>query len=128
MDEEGNAVSATYRIGPLKLSGQYGEYKRNGTQTQKGYYVGGEWTRGAHVLLASYQNSEGGGANGSAQPKCDLAGIGYRYEFSTRTAFGAEYADVNNRSGSLCNFGTSPLAITAGQDPRGLGVGLRHTF
>lgn len=128
VDEEGNAVSASYRIGPVKLSGQYGEYRRHGTQTQKGYYVGAEWTRGSHVLLASYQNSDGGGANASAQPKCDLVGIGYRYELSRRTALVAEYADVNNKSGSLCNFGTSPLAITAGQDPKGLGVGLRHVF
>jgi hypothetical protein len=35
---------------------------------------------------------------------------------------------VNNRSGALCNLGANPLAITEGQDPRGVGLGIRHVF
>lgn len=40
----------------------------------------------------------------------------------------SEFADVDNKAGNLCNFGTSPLTISAGQDPRGFGAGLRHVF
>jgi predicted porin len=128
VDEEGDAVSATYRLGPVKLSGQYSEYKKTNTTTQKAYYAGVEWNIGQHALLASYQNSKNGGVTTATQPACDLVGLGYRYDFTKRTAFYAEYADVNNKVGSLCNFGTSPLTITAGQDPQAYAFGVRHTF
>lgn len=128
VDEEGNAVSATYRLGAVKLSGQYGEYRKTRTATQKSYYGGVEWNIGKHALLASYQYSKDGGVTTTAQPECDLVGLGYRYDFTRRTAFFAEYADVSNKVGSLCNFGTSPLAITAGQDPQAFAFGLRHNF
>lgn len=129
IEEDGHAVSASWRVGPVKLSGQYGEYRRTQATKQKGWYVGGEWTLGSHALLASWQDSRGGGATTDAvQPSCDLLGVGYRYDFSRRTAFVAEFARVKNKVGGLCNFGTSPLAIATGQDPKGFGAGFRHLF
>jgi hypothetical protein len=35
---------------------------------------------------------------------------------------------VNNKVGALCNFGSNPLAITAGQGLRGLAAGMRTRF
>jgi len=35
---------------------------------------------------------------------------------------------VDNKVGALCNFGTNPVAISAGQDLREFGVGLRIAF
>jgi len=129
VDEEGNAVSAFYRFGGFRLIGQYGEYKKTGTVKQKGWAAGFDWALGKHVILAIYQDSKDGGAAGAAsQPKCDLVGLGYRYDFTKRTSFIAEYAQVTNDNGATCNFGTSPLSIAAGQDPRGFGAGIRHTF
>lgn len=127
-NEIGNAVSAFYRLGSLKLSGQVGRYKRTGTETQRSYMVGLDWALGKHVLLASLQNSRNGGVTTAAQPKCNLVGLGYRYDFSRRTSLVADYTKIDNDVGNLCNFGTSPLTITAGQDPRGLAIGARHTF
>ena len=128
VNEIGNAVSATYKIGSVKLSAQSGRYQRTGTETQRSYMAGLDWAIGKHVILATYQNSKNGGVTTAAQPKCDLVGIGYRYDFSRRTSFVADYTKVDNDVGSLCNFGTAPLTIGAGQDPRGASVGLRHTF
>ena len=128
VEEEGNVVSGYYVMGAAKLFGQYGEYKRTGTTTQKSYLAGASWTLGNHVLLASYQNSRDGGAANAAQPKCDLVGVGYRYDFSKRTSLVAEYVKVTNDVGNLCNFGTLPLTITAGQDPVGFAIGARHIF
>ncbi len=128
VDEEGSAVSASYALGALKLFGNYGQYKRTGTQTQDSWLAGLEWKLGKHVILAAYQDSRDGGTAGTAQPSCTLVGLGYRYDFTRRTSFIAEFADIDNKAGNLCNFGTSPLTISAGQDPRGLGVGLRHLF
>lgn len=128
VNETGNAISAYYKFGGLKLSGQTGRYKRTGTETQRSYMVGLDWAFGKHVLLASVQNSRNGGVMTAVQPKCDLVGIGYRYDFSKRTAFVSDYTKIDNDVGNLCNFGTSPLTIGAGQDPRGFAVGFRHTF
>lgn len=129
MNEEGSAFSATYDFGGVKLFGNYGRYKRTGTVTQDSWLAGLEWKLGRHVLLAAYQDSQDGGASSAAtQPACSLVGLGYRYDFTKRTSFIAELAVVDNKSGNLCNFGTSPLTISAGQDPRGFAAGLRHLF
>jgi predicted porin len=128
VNETGNAISAYYKFGGLKVSGQTGRYKRTGTETQRGDMLGLDWTLGKHVLLAAWQQSRNGGTTTAAQPKCDLVGIGYRYDFSKRTSLVTDYTKINNDVGNLCNFGTSPLTITAGQDPRGVAVGVRHLF
>jgi len=127
--EDGTGIAGSYKIGPVKLDGQYGRYKRTGTETQKSWMAGIEWMMGAHNLLFSYQDSTKGGATGTAQPECDMWSAGYRYDFSKRTSFMANYARVENDTGALCNFGQGGLAgLTAGQDPRGFAIGVRHTF
>ena len=128
VDEEGNAISGEYRIGPVKLSGQYGEYERTGTTKQKSYQVGVQYYVGNHQFIATYSASKDGGAVNTLQPECDLAALGYRYNFSRRTFFIASYAQVENDVGRLCNFGSGALTITDGQDPQGFSVGLRHVF
>jgi predicted porin len=128
MTEIGNAISGNYKAGAVKLFGQAGRYSRTSTERQKSYMVGLEWMIGKNALLASYQNSKNGGVSTAAQPKCNLLGLGYRYDFSKRTSFIADYTKIDNDVGSLCNFGTVPLAIAAAQDPRGLSAGFRHTF
>ena len=128
-DEDGRGVAGYYRFGSVKLSGQYGLYRRTGTVTQRSYMMGLEAVSGAHALLGSYQFSRNGGVFASiTQPRCHLFGAGYRYRFSPRTFFIAQYARVNNRIGALCNFGTNPLAISEGQDLLGMAVGLRTGF
>ena len=125
-DEEGHGVSGFRHFGPLRISGQYGLYRRTGTLTQKSYMIGFQLVHGAHELLGSYQRSRNGGvASLAAQPRCDLVGVGYRHPFSPRAFFIAQYARVNNKVGALCNFGTNPLVISAGDDLRGFAVGLR---
>jgi len=114
----------------VKLSGEYGEYTRTNTIKQKSYQVGVVWTFGGNNLLASWSRSKDGGstAAGAAHPECKMGAFGYRYDFSRRTSFMANYTKVDNEVGNLCNFGTAPLTITGDQDPKGLSVGVRHTF
>jgi predicted porin len=129
VDEKGNAFAGAFTFGPVKLSGQYGEYTRTGTEKQKSFQVGMDWFFGNNHILGSYSKSKYGGASGGAQPECKLAAVGYRYDFSRRTSFMANYTKVDNETGNLCNFGQSALAgIAAGQDPKGVSVGVRHVF
>lgn len=128
VDEEGQTVAGSFQLGPVKLGGQYGEYKRTGTRKQKSYLAAVEWAIGKHSLIAEYQDSKDGSLEGTAQARCNVPSGGYKYNFSARTFFVASYTRVNNRVGSLCNFGNGQLTITADQDPQGYSVGLRHAF
>jgi predicted porin len=128
VDEEGHGISGEYRVGSVKLSGQYGEYTRTGTAKQKSYQVGAQWFLGKHRLIATYSASKDGGATGAVQPECDLTALGYRYDFSRRTFFIASWARVQNEEGNLCNFGSGGLTISNRQDPEGFSLGLRTVF
>ena len=129
IDEEGHGLGGYVRLGGAKLMAHAGQYTRTGTRKQKGYALGLDWTfAGPNHVLAIYQNSRDGGALTAEQPRCDLVGIGYRYDFSRRTMFTAYYTKVNNKVGSLCNFGAATLRISDGQDPQGYSAGLRHVF
>jgi len=121
--EEGNALSAAFTMGGLKLSGQYGEYSKDGqADDDKSYMVGLTWTfAGKHGILASYQNAEQGNND------CDMYSVGYKYDWTKRTFFVASYTEVDNSAGMNCNFGTNPLGTT-GQDLKGFLVGFRHLF
>ena len=124
VDEEGHGISGEYRFGPVKLSGQYGEYERTGTTKQKSYQVGAQWYTGKHQFIATYSASKDGGANGAVQPECDLTAVGYRYNFSRRTFFITSYARVQNDQGNLCNFGSG--GAHHHQRPGSAGLQRRH--
>lgn len=126
----GNGLAAYFRLGGAKLMAQYGVYSATGEKKQKSFALGLDWVfaQTSHLLVL-YQNSKDGGLNTLAvQPECDAIGIGYRYDFSRRTMFQANYVKVNNKTGNLCNFGAGTLNISEGQDPKGFAAGFRHTF
>ncbi len=129
VDETGNGVSGEWRIGPVKLSGQYGEYERTNATKQKSYQVGFQYYLGKHQFILTYSASQDGGLNTAAvQPECDLSAVGYRYNFTKRTFLIGSYAKVDNKTGSLCNFGSNTITISEGQDPQGYSLGMRHVF
>ena len=129
VSQVGNGIAGYFRLGTAKIMGQYGTYTKTNAKTQKGWALGMDWTFvGNSHLLVLYQRSKDGGANNAVQPSCDAIGIGYRYDFSRRTMFQANYVRVNNKTGNLCNFGAGALNIAEGQDPRGFAAGVRHTF
>lgn len=129
IEEEGNGIGGYVRLFGAKLMAQYGEYTRTGTAKQKSYALGVDWVFAEpHHFLGIYQNSRDGGPTNAAQPKCDMFGVGYRYDFSRRTMVTAYYTKVSNDVGNLCNFGAATLSITNGADPQGFSAGIRHTF
>jgi predicted porin len=126
----GNGIAGYFRFGLAKLMAQYGVYDGTGLKKQKSFALGLDllFAQTSHLLVL-YQNSKDGGAATLAQqPECDALGIGYRYDFSRRTMFQANYVKVNNKVGRLCNFGAGTLSITNGADPTGFAAGVRHTF
>jgi predicted porin len=129
MKEEGLGIAARERFGRLQASAQYGAYRATRNTTQRSYMLALEWFEGPHELVGTYQQSRDGGLiSAPAQPRCSLVGAGYRYRFSLRSYLIAQYGRVSNKVGSLCNFSTNQIPITARQDLRGAGVGLRTDF
>jgi len=126
--QDANAVFGSFSFGPLKIGGQYQRINRDGFVKQKNWLANVVWTMGNNQFIYQYQNAKDGGASGADQPECKVHAPGYQYNFTRRTFFIAQYVKVDNNAVATCNFGSQTLAISAGQDPRGVSVGLRHIF
>lgn len=134
-DEKGHAVGGSFVFGPVKLGAAYHEFKKGGTPTtarskQKSWMGNLVWTLGSNQIIGQYMKSKDGRLNTAVteEPDCDSVSVGYKYNFSRRTSFIAHYVDVKNNSTATCNFGSNTLAISGGQDPRGVAVGFLHNF
>jgi predicted porin len=130
-DETGNGVSAKYTMGWAQISGQFGQYKRTGSDNQKSGMINLVGTFGVHQGIVSYRRSKDGGVTGSEQPRCDGYALAYKYLFDRNLDFIAEVTEVRNKTGGLCDFGQNGVGAAAtagGGDPKGIAAGLRYTF
>lgn len=94
--------------------------------------LGGTFNTGSNgKLLAQYYSAKN--VNTSAGDIADsgakLVEIGYEHSLSKRTMVKAIYARVSNDNAAAFNFGTNGANnVTAGTDPSGLQIGIRHSF
>ena len=126
--EEGVAGGGSFVFGPVKIGAAYHEFKKTSRTKQKAWMANAVFTFGNNQIIGQYMESKDGAANGAAQPDCDSASIGYKYNFTKRTSFIAHYVKVDNNNAASCNFGSNRLTFTAGADPQGAAIGLLHTF
>jgi predicted porin len=148
--QKASAFFGTLTFGPVKLGALYEEIKREapsivnttaGTITgfgskQKAWMANIVYTLGNNQFIYQHQNAKDGGPTfvtsatvvARGQPDCKVDTIGYQYNFSRRTFLLAQYDRVDNNDQATCNFGANTLAIAAGQDPRGVSLGIRHIF
>jgi predicted porin len=130
--EDANAMGGTFAFGAIKIGGQYQEIKVRGAvsrSTIKNWMANLGWTLGNNVIYLVYMNSKDGGLNAApTQPDCDNMSIGWQYNFTRRTFMLAQYTKIDNNEAGNCNFGSQRLAISNGQDPQGISIGLRHAF
>jgi predicted porin len=130
-DETGNGIAAKYTMGWAQISGQIGHYKRTGSDDQKSGMINFTGTSGVHQGIASYRKSKGGDVTGNEQASCDGYALAYKYLFDRNLDFIAEYVQVKNKTGGLCDFGSNGVGATSiagGGDPKGVAAGLRYTF
>jgi predicted porin len=126
-EEEGVALGGSFRAGPLKFGLLAERFEKTGRKDRKSWLANVVWTVGNHQFIYQYQQSKDGGLDGAAtQPDCKVHQPGWQYNFSRRTFFLAQYASVDNNEAATC--GTNIIAHTAGADPRGFSLGLRHVF
>ena len=126
--QEANALFGNFTFGPIKVGALYEEFKRSNQTKQKAWMGNVVFTAGSSQFIYQYQDAKDGGTPGAAQPSCKVNSLGYFYNFSRRTQLQAGYTKIDNNSLGTCNFGTDVLAISAGQDPQGVFMGLRHNF
>ena len=130
-DETGNGIAAKYTAGWAQIGAQFGQYKRTGSDDQKSGMINLTGTFGVHQGIASYRRSDGGDVTGNPKAKCDGWVAAYKYLFDRNLDFIAEYVQVNNKTGGLCDFGSNGVgaaSIAGGGDPKGIAAGLRYTF
>ncbi len=127
--EKGNSAGGYVLLGPVKLGGVYEKIEKTGLTDRDGWLAAVQYTAGKHQVGWQYMKVEDGAAPGAAQPECDSNTVAYWYNFTRRTFFLAQYIRIdNNAASSICNFGANALTLSAGQDPRGFSLGLRHVF
>lgn len=129
--ETGHALVAKFNLGAWELAGQMHRFQKStGTAATvtdiKAYQAVVTYTLGKNEFVYTYLTSKDGlASNAALQPKSTMNVIGHYYRFSRRTAIVTQYLQLNNNAAGLSDAGQ---AITAGQDPRVLSIGMRHTF
>ena len=126
--EDANTLGGWFTFGPIKVGALYGEYKKTGRTKQKDWMGNVTWTMGNNQFIYQYMQNKEGAISGSTEPDCKSNSIGYKYNFSIRTTFLAQYLKVDNNETATCNFGSNCLTAAPGQDPRGVAVGITHNF
>ena len=125
--EKGYDIFGSFSFGPVKVGAIAQKFKKTGRKDQKSWSANAVYTMGNNQFILEYEKSKDGAASG-VEPDCKAVQVGYQYNFSKRTFFLAQYMKVTNNSTATCNEGTRSFAISAGQDPRGMSLGLRHVF
>lgn len=129
------AVGGRYDFGAFSVSGGYIDVDRAFTALDGSqWWAGGSVKLGAGTLLAQFAQMRFDAAAGG-DPRSNTIAVAYTYPFSRRTTGYLSYGQVsNNATANLGLFAAdnnvSPgTAISArGADPRGIAIGVRHTF
>lgn len=129
------AIGARYDFGAVSVSGGYADVDRAfASPDGRQWWLGGSIKVGAGSLLAQFAEMRLDAASGT-DPRSRTIAVAYTYPFSRRTTGYLSYGQVsNNATASLGLFAAdnnvSPgtAAGARGADPRGVAIGLRHTF
>jgi predicted porin len=137
--EKGQSLGGSITFGAFRLNVLTQRFKKFGggttvTSDQRANMVGLVYTMGKHQFAYQNQRAKDGAtrataATAAAEPNTTVNSVGWYYNFTRRTTLTTVYTQVKNNQNGLSNLGSNPLAgLGAGQDPKGFGVGIRHTF
>ena len=127
--ESGQNLAGTFVIGSVKIGLLTQKFKSTGRTDRKAYEAAVTYTLGKNRFFANIGQNKNGAVSTALQPESKFAAVGYNYELSKRTAFMMRYASLKNNAASSAGLSGSDLPTFAvNNDPKGFGVGLRHTF
>jgi predicted porin len=129
-------VSATYTIGSFKVEGGFLNVndKRPADQDGKGFWLGGDYKFGQHVVRAQWVENDPS-KNNANLGKTNAYGLGYEFDFSKRTNLYTSLTRFQNDASASGTFvgrigGSVPAGLTTSTD-RAVNefvLGVRHAF
>jgi predicted porin len=129
-------LSAAYNLGAFRVQGGYLSVndKRPADQDGKGYWLGGDYKFGQHVVRAQWVENNPNDKN-TKLGKTNAFGVGYEFDFSKRTNLYTSLTRFNNDKSSDGTFvgrigGGVPAGLTTASD-RSVNefvLGVRHAF
>ena len=127
--ETGQNLAGTIVVGPIKLGLLTQKFKSTGRTDRKAHEVSVTYTVGKNRFFATIGQNKNGAVATVLQPESKLAALGYNLELSKRTTFMLRYASLKNNAAANSALSGSELpAFAVNNDPKGFGIGLRHTF
>jgi len=127
--ETGQNLAGTVVFGPVKLGLLTQKIASTGRTDKKAHQASVPYTTGKNVVFVTVGRNRDGAAPTALQPESKFSAIGYNYNFSRRSTLMLRYASLKNNAASNAQMGGTDLPTFAvGNDPRGFGAGLRHTF
>lgn len=127
--EKQQNLSASAVFGPIRIAALTQKAKLSGLTDRKANEVSATYTAGKNQFHVNVARLKNGLVSTAAQPEAKLSALGYDYNFSKRTTLMARYAVIKNNGASAVNLVDSNLPTFAnGNDPKGFGAGIRHTF
>ena len=129
-------VSAAYTIGAFKVQGGFMNIndKRPADLDGKGYWVGGDYKFGQHVIRAQWVENKPG-KNIVNLGKTDALGVGYEFDFSKRTDLYTSFThfknDASKNGAFVGRIGAAvPANLTTSTDRNvdEFVLGVRHSF
>ncbi|MFL6664795.1 MAG: porin [Rhizobacter sp.] len=130
LDVRTASAAAAYRFGDWRvLGGVIDVDDRLATNADgQGWWVGGDWRTGLHLVRAQYLVNKQKNGDGKTQ----ALGAGYQYDFSKRTALYTSLTHFKNEGAGYANrmAATLPAGLTTASDRdiTELAAGIRHTF
>lgn len=131
--ETGWSGGGAFSFGAFKIGAEYEEIKRDAVSgsnpsKRKEWLANVIWTLGNNQFIYQHQDSKDGAVSGQ-EPKCKSDTLGYKYIFSKRTFFIAEYMKTDNNAQANCSFATTAtFPVAKGNDVNAAAIGLQHVF
>lgn len=123
--EKGKQLIGRFRHAGWELGVMLEKVTRTNQPDKKATLVALTYETGPHEIKGYVGRSDV--SDGDTQD-AKIAALGYQYAFSKRTNLYLVWVNIKNESGAQHNFGQNDLTIANGQDPRGFGIGIRHSF
>jgi predicted porin len=128
MKEKDTSLAAYYKFSGWRLYGVHSRSTQGGTGAAERFRLNGarvEMDIGKGILafsVASRKNKL------VADSDSSFWGLGYYHQMTTRTQFYATYGRMKNETGGALGLNGQWVGTTASFDPRGLQVGMGHSF
>lgn len=105
------------------------------TSKREAWSIPLSYQRGKHNLWLEYSQARDDKKT-AANDGAEMWAVAYAYDFSRRTSIALTYAEIRNESGAVYNLwnsaaaqgGSADATLAPGEDPRVIGVTMRHAF